>query len=161
MKGRAREALCEKDARMTEFEAQEAQLQEAAAASGGRGDRLERFQAQRVLDLSRASSAPTGGVEVPPVAALAAFAFQARFRSSHLAGVLNVASDALSRWNEPGKPESYYNHRQGHMPEPSFVTCASPGRVGRARRLLRLALTGRLQADGVINRITTQLMEDW
>ena len=93
------------------------------------------------------------------LAAVAAFAFKTRFRSSHLAGVLNVAADALSRWNEPDKPVTYHSHRKGRMPEPTLITCTSPGRLGKARRLLRSAITGRLQADGAINRATGLLMD--
>ena len=84
------------------------------------------------------------------VLAWATLRYRLFLRPRFLAGVDNIDADALSRWHQPEMP-LLWQSRHPNL-DPVFVDLDSPGVEGRARRLIRRALTGTLGA-GWIERL--------
>ena len=91
------------------------------------------------------------------LACLAEFAFGNSTTCNHIAGVDNVAADALSRWNEVDMPAAF-RAAAGGVAEVE-VTTTMTGRAGRARRLLRRVLTGKT-TSGWLNRVAAELADE-
>ena len=74
-------------------------------------------------------------------------------QASHIRGVLNVESDALSRWDEPAKRLWW---AESQLPQPVHVQPPDFSAAGRAREMVRRAIVGSLE-PGWLGRIETFL----
>ena len=98
------------------------------------------------------------------VAALAEFAFSTSSRradAQYLPGECQVFADPLSRWDEAER-RAAYRALSPQAPEPRLVSTRAKGRPGRARRLIRDAITGTLRAQpGWLGRLAPRLRSGW